>query len=371
MLSPKKQNASAQLAAQEDGPRQGREIPQAAPQTDDIPVIDLNAYLSTAADGSPSETALAECNKVAECFHRYGIILIRDPRVNMSDNDTYIDLMEEYFADVGDRFYANETISDIKPEFHYQVGATPEFIEKARNHSEKLSALNLAPEDTPESPLEPVLDAKWRFMWKIGERPDGASDDFPAVKPERYPDWEDKMNTWGGKLHSAIFTVAEMAAIGMGVEKSAFTSRMEGGAHLLAPTGSDLVKNDIGAIFAGFHYDISFMTIHGKSRYPGLFVWTRDWKKKAVKIPEGCLLIQSGTSFEHITGGYVLSGFHEVVYTEATKEAVKRRAQQFEALGINRRQWRVSSTMFTHFRNDVDIGPMAELSHLYTPDQAA
>ena len=27
--------------------------------------------------------------------------------------------------------------------------------------------------------------------------------------------------------------------------------------------------------------------------------------------------------------------------------------------------------MFTHFRNDVDIGPMAELSHLYTPEQAA
>ena len=27
--------------------------------------------------------------------------------------------------------------------------------------------------------------------------------------------------------------------------------------------------------------------------------------------------------------------------------------------------------MFCHFRNDVDIGPMADLSHLYTPEQAA
>ena len=27
--------------------------------------------------------------------------------------------------------------------------------------------------------------------------------------------------------------------------------------------------------------------------------------------------------------------------------------------------------MFSHFRNDVDIGPMAELQHLYTPEQAA
>ena len=44
---------------------------------------------------------------------------------------------------------------------------------------------------------------------------------------------------------------------------------------LLSPTGSDLEKNDVGAIFAGYHFDISFLTIHGKSRYPGLYCWTR------------------------------------------------------------------------------------------------
>ena len=305
--------------------------------TEEIPIIDMDAYLRGASEDSPSEAGLLECKKVMESFHRYGILLIRDPRVNMRDNDEYIDLMEEYFADVGDRFYANQPVSDIKPEYSYQVGATPEYIEKARDHSEKLTALQLSPENTPISPLEPVYDAKWRFMHKIGERPDGADDNFPAVIPEGYPDWEATMNTWGGKLHSAVLTIAEMAAIGMGVEKNTFTDRMQGGAHLLAPTGSDLVKNDVGAIFAGFHYDISFMTIHGKSRYPGLYVWTRDWTKRAVKIPEGCLLIQAGTSFEHITGGYVLAGFHEVVYTEATKEAFRKRAEQFEAQGINRR----------------------------------
>jgi hypothetical protein len=82
-----------------------------------------------------------------------------------------------------------------------------------------------------------------------------------------------------------------MAAVGMGVPHDTFTSRMKGGSHLLAPTGSDLQKNDVGAVFAGWHYDISFMTLHGKSRYPGLSVWTRDWQKKTVKIPQGCLLI--------------------------------------------------------------------------------
>ena len=112
----------------------------------------------------------------------------------------------------------------------------------------------------------------------------------------------------------------------MGIDKDTFNNKMKGGAHLLAPTGSDLEKfNKEGTVFAGFHYDISFMTIHGKSRYPGLSVWTRDWKKKAVKIPNGCLLVQAGMSFENITGGYVLAGFHEVIYTEATKQAFLKR----------------------------------------------
>lgn len=252
----------------------------------------------------------------------------------------------------------------------YQVGATPEFIEKARDHTEKIKKLDFDRENQPDSPITPVFDHKWRFMWKIGERPDGASDDFPQVIPKAFPDWEEKMNKWGGKLYSAVDCIAEMAAIGMSVPKDTFTKRMHGGAHLLAPTGSDLEKNKVGAVFAGWHYDISFMTIHGKSRYPGLSVWTRDWKKKAVKIPQGCLLVQAGMSFENITGGYVLGGFHEVIYTEGTKAAFEKRKALLDAEGVRKHQWRVSSTMFTHFRNDVDVGPMAELSHLYSEEVA-
>ena len=99
------------------------------------------------------------------------------------------------------------------------------------------------------------------------------------------------MDAWGTKLIDAVYVVAEMTARGLGLEKDTFTSKMKGGAHLLGPTGSDLVKNDVGAVFAGFHYDISFLTIHGKSRYPGLYVWTREDKKMQVKVPEGCLIL--------------------------------------------------------------------------------
>ena len=63
---------------------------------------------------------------------------------------------------------------------------------------------------------------------------------------------------------------------------------------------------------------------------------SRDMKKKAVKMPQGCLLVQAGQNFEHITGGYVLAGYHEVIYTEATKEAFNKRAEEFKSQGVER-----------------------------------
>jgi len=81
-------------------------------------------------------------------------------------------------------------------------------------------------------------------------------------------------------------------------------------------------------------------------------------------VPEGCLLLQSGKTFEHITGGYIHAGFHEVVYTEQTKAAKEK------AIEEDRSTWRVSSTMFTHFRYNVNCSPLPQLSHLYNQEEA-
>jgi isopenicillin N synthase-like dioxygenase len=109
--------------------------------------------------------------------------------------------------------------------------------------------------------------------------------------PKGFEQWEEKMDSWGEKLLQAGKTAAEMAAIGFGLPADTYTKRMESGAHLLAPTGSDLKKYGVGTTLAGFHYDIAFLTVHGKSRYPGLSVWLRNWQKIPVKIPNGCLLL--------------------------------------------------------------------------------
>lgn len=124
---------------------------------DDLPTIDVNAFLQCK-DGPLSERAHRECLKVVQCLHKFGILMIRDPRVNEKDNDDYIDLMEHYFEQTGKRHYAGETISDFRPEHHWLVGATPEGIELARDNSAELRAAKLKPKDMPVSPMKPVYD---------------------------------------------------------------------------------------------------------------------------------------------------------------------------------------------------------------------
>lgn len=48
------------------------------------------------------------------------------------------------------------------------------------------------------------------------------------------------MDSLGKNMAAGCFTVAEMVALGMGLEKNTFTSMLDGGQHKLAPTGSDL-----------------------------------------------------------------------------------------------------------------------------------
>jgi isopenicillin N synthase-like dioxygenase len=118
--------------------------------------------------------------------------------------------------------------------------------------------------------------------------------------------------------------------------------------------GTDLrVHARKGAVFAGYHYDLNFLTIHGKSRYPGLHVWLRDGTKVPVRIPEGCLLLQAGRQLAWLTGGMIQEGMHEVVCTEETLKAVER-----AKLAGKKELWRVSSTVFAHLAPHVMMRPL-------------
>ena len=332
-----------------------------------LPVIELSKFLSRA--GDDDEGYLAECMRVAECFHKYGILVLRDPRVDERDNNIFVDMMERYFAD-------SDGKRDARPEHHFQVGVTPEFTEKPKDHCHRYGSIG--PDDKPLSICPPELDPKWRFFWRIGPMPKETQ--FPdlhseAVIPPEIPEWKSVMDMWGTKMLNALFALAEMTAVGFQMPSKTLTSMMDCGPHLLAPTGSDFNKfGQDGTVLAGYHYDLNFMTIHGKSRFPGLFVWTRNGKRLSVAIPPGCLLVQAGKQLEYVTGGHVLAGFQEVVCNAKTVEVINKKKAANESL------WRVSSTLFGHLQSDKMLKPLppfdtvdanAKYPEVYVGDQVA
>lgn len=117
---------------------------------------------------------------------------MRDPRVDHKTNEDYIDMVENYFEFVGEKFYKGEILKECHPELSYQTGVTPESIEKARDH--KLLVESIPDEHKPLSPFPPEFDAKWRYFWPIGDRPEEVRNDLPKTIPENFPDWENKMD---------------------------------------------------------------------------------------------------------------------------------------------------------------------------------
>lgn len=301
-----------------------------------------------------SEKALEECKRVARILEKTSCLLIRDPRVSEADNNTFLDTLERYFEQPYE-----VKMQDARPDHHYQVGVTPEGVEFPRcavdpSCQEFVKELNKNPANAAHLPTKP--DAKWRFFHRMGPRP--ATTKFAElnaepVNPAKMPEFLGVMDTWGSKLLGTAFTIAEMAAVGFGLPKDAFTSLMNYGPHLLAPTASDLEKHkENETILAGFHRDLNFMTFHGKSRFPGLDIWLRDGTKFPVAVPDGCILAQAGMEMEHLTGGRVVAGWHEVLVNERTQAAIQRAKDAGKSL------WRISSTLFSHIESDAVMRPL-------------
>ncbi|KAK9669806.1 hypothetical protein RND81_13G155500 [Saponaria officinalis] len=336
-----------------------------------FPVIDLSPYLdwqkSVDDNVNVNENGIRElCLEVSRTLKETGALLIRDPRCTVEDNDRFLDMMEKYFEQPLEFKSMQE-----RPQLHYQVGVTPEGVEVPRSlvDEEMQKKLKAMPREVqPATPHGP--DRKWRYMWRIGPRPSDTRFvelNAEPVVPLGFDQWTETMDSWGSKMIEATKVVAEMAAVGFGLPKDAFTSLMNLGPHLLAPTGSDLARyGEKGIVFAGYHYDLNFLTIHGRSRFPGLNIWLRNGEKVEVKVPVGCLLIQTGKQIEWLTAGECIAGMHEVVVTDRTLEAIRLASEQSRSL------WRVSSTLFAHIASDAVLKPLGHfadspLASMYPP----
>ncbi|KAL4601205.1 hypothetical protein ACB092_11G255900 [Castanea dentata] len=220
--------------------------------------------------------------------------------------------------------------------FPVLVGITPEKVEFPRflvdeETQEKVKAM---PKESQPATFV-GSDLKWRYMWSVGPRPS---------------------KTRFKELNGAP-AVAEMAAMGFGLPKDAFTSLMKQGPHVLGPTGSDLQSyGQEGTVLAGYHYDTNFLTFHGRSKFPALNIWVKNGQKVEGSVSEGCLLIQTGKQMEYLTVRDCIARMHEVVVTEKTTEAIKQALEQNQSL------WRVSSTLFAHIASDSVLKPLGHFA---------
>ncbi|KAI5917179.1 Clavaminate synthase-like protein [Camillea tinctor] len=344
-------------------------IPEDEAPAMDLPIIDLDIFL-TQPRSSPA--VRAECAKAAQALITYGALVLHDGRVSEGDNTAFLDLLEDYFAQP-----RAELARDERPELGYQVGVTLENTEKPKCAVDApcLDVIRrLAPDQRPLDIAGHQPDPKCRFFWRMGEQAPYATQ-FPALNARNVvPEaegirerWTPVMEKWGSSMKSAVTGLAEMAAVGLGLPAETFSDAGRYGPHLLAPTASDLTKyGALDTILAGFHTDLNFLTIHGRSRYPGLHIWARNTGRRiAVKIPSTStstsgtyLLVQAGKQLEHLSGGLIKAGYHEVIVNAATLAAVARRRVEQP----DRPLVRISSTFFWHLASDYDLAPLPALA---------
>lgn len=310
----------------------------------DIPKIDTARYVAR------EDGCREDCNAVAQAFQEYGIVAVQCQSVPQGLHDRFMETMLTYFRQPEEKKRRDE-----RAVLSHQVGWTPPYTEKPVDRSARIAAL---PDGHKPHPII-GKDPKERVFWPVRLESPPADTKFPILNaepviPEGFPEWGAVMDAYGTAMLEAIFITLEMAAIGFGARDDLFTSRMRCAPHLLAPTGTDLMKyGRPGTVHAGVHDDLNIASAHGQANHPGLIAWLRDGTSIPVRIERGWLLVQAGQQMEHATGGVVHCGLHEVVATEE----LARRVADACATG-DEQPWRVSTTLFGHMNSDDMLEPL-------------
>lgn len=174
----------------------------------DLPIIDLDVFHAGPAD--PAALA-AECQKAAAALVTYGALVLHDSRVaGYNDNDTFLDLLEDYFAQPAEALRRDE-----RPHLSYQVGATLEHTETPKcavDEPCRAVISRLHPDQRPLDVMGHHPDPKCRFFWRMQEQPDEPYEtQFPSLQADNVvPEaahlrdrWAPAMNQWGTSMKSA------------------------------------------------------------------------------------------------------------------------------------------------------------------------
>ncbi|CAD8207667.1 unnamed protein product [Paramecium pentaurelia] len=280
----------------------------------------------------------------------YGYLLVKDKRIDWKANEEYFDLMEQYFQKRALQLEQSGKVDDCFPQYKYQIGLGYENIGKPNYDKESLKSMI-------DQPILIDRDPKWKYFWPY--RYDGQYNP-PQWVPKDFPNFERIMNKWQISLLRTTELVLEILSLAFNEKQDFFYNNMNKATHLLSPIGCDLQKHQINTRFSGYHYDLNFITVHTKSRFPGLFVWLPNGKRVELRIPEQTVLLQPGKLFELMTGGVYKAGYHEAFLTEEAKR---------ESIKQNKR-WRVTSTLFTMLNDDTILQTMPYFKDLSNCNQA-
>lgn len=170
-----------------------------------LPIIDLDLFLNN----PPSSPAVqAECARAANALITYGALILHDSRVAPETNDTFLDLLEDYFAQPDEVLRKDE-----RPELSYQIGVTLDNTEKPKCAVDEpcLDIIRrLAPDQRPLDISGHEPDPKCRFFWRMAEAPPYETK-FPGLNaPNVTPEaehirdrWAPTMNQWGTAMKDA------------------------------------------------------------------------------------------------------------------------------------------------------------------------
>lgn len=259
---------------------------------------------------------------------QYGVAVIRDHRVSSGMRSRGISMMQRYFLQ------PREVLErDVRRDPGKVIGVKLAGTELSRDWQKLMGEI---PEDhRPWSYYAPrIRNPHDRYHWRAI-----LPDSFQAMEPpERellladqvlpwapnFHEWAEVMNDLSENLLAAVFDFARLLSVGLGLREEDLVEGMIGGTNLLAPTGANLLNfPNVGDVQASWHRDFGRFTIHLQASHPGLICWTRDLHPFLVRVPEGCLLVQAGMELEHLTGGAIPAGFHEIVTLPQTLEAIR------------------------------------------------
>ena len=171
-----------------------------------LPIIDLDIFLNGSHDAADVQ---AECKKAAQALVTYGALLLHDSRVSEEDNITFLDLLEDYFAQP-----EAELKKDERPELGYQVGVTLENTEKPKCAVDEPCLRIIEKLDPAERPLDITAhspDPKCRFFWRMSAGPPPYETKFPGLNadnivpeaPHFRDRWPGVMDKWGSSMKNA------------------------------------------------------------------------------------------------------------------------------------------------------------------------